>query len=93
MDNDRHLVAPQFHVGVSLHDVDSLRQDRHIIQVWGMCHDVQSMIHHHCSLSTAMYNDRFKGWHHTLTGEGDGFIQIDRILAGVGRESLFWLQL
>ena len=93
MDNDRHLMASWFHVGVSPHDVNSIRQGCHVVQVWGLHHDIQSMVLHHGSLSLAVYDDRFEGWHHTLTGEGDSFIQVDRILASISGKSLLWLQL
>ena len=56
-DYDGDLVAPQFHVGICSCDINSIRQGCHIIRVWGLSHDVQSMIHHHSSLGTAVHND------------------------------------
>ena len=92
LDYDGNLVASWFHLSVSSRDVDPIRQGRHIVQVWGLGHDVQSMIHHHSSLGMAVYDDRFKGWYCTLTGEGDGFIQISRVFASVSGESPLWFQ-
>ena len=84
---------PLHHLGVSLRDVNSVRQGHHIIWVWGLGHDVQSMIHHHSSLGMAVHDNRLEGWYCTLTSEGDGFIQIDRVLASVSGESLLLFQM
>ena len=51
------------------HDIQPIREVCLVIGVGHLCHDVQSVPHHHCTLSTAMGDDRLEAWYHTFVSE------------------------
>ena len=69
LQHDGDTPATILELGVCPHDIQPIREVSLVIGVGPLHHDIQSVPHHHCTLSTAMGDDRLETWYHTFVGE------------------------
>ena len=67
--HNRDTPATILELGVCPHDIQPVREVGLVIGVGRLHHDIQSVPHHHCALSTAIGDDGLENWYHTFVSE------------------------
>ena len=74
--HDRDTPATILELSVRPHDIQPIREVCLVIGVGHLHHDIQSVPHHHCTLSTAMGNDGLEAWYRTFVSEQDLLVKV-----------------
>ena len=69
LQHDGDTPAAILELGVRPHDIQPIREVYLVIRVGRLCHDVQLVPHHHCTLSTAMGDDGLEAWYRTFVSK------------------------
>ena len=69
LQHDGDTSATILELSVRPHDIQPIREVSLVIGVGRLHHDIQSVPHHHCTLSMAMGDDRLETWYRTFVGE------------------------
>ena len=67
--HDGDTLATILELSVRPHDIQPIREVSLVVGVGRLHHDIQSVPHHHCTLSTTMGNDGLEAWYRTFVSE------------------------